>query len=173
MILDVHGGLMTDGHHVHLWHWADGNNQKWTFEPVTINYGFYHIRGFNSGYMDAGNGSQGNPVSLNNFNGNWNQMWNIVDIGNGDFEIISVDTGRVLGVQNSSAATGARVQILQGNNLNSQRWRITRNSDGTYFLSPRHAPDRYIDRRRGHLAIDPFYGDEFQKFHIEAMNMSS
>lgn len=63
-----------------------------------------------------------------------NQMWEVIDQGNGEFSIISQASGKALDVANHNASDGANVQQFRWHNGDNQRWRLERAGNGYYQI---------------------------------------
>jgi hypothetical protein len=74
-------------------------------------------------------------------NGQANQRWQFRDVGGGDFEVVSVNSGRCLDVFGGSGATGDGVRVVQWacNSGTNQRWRIQDPGTGYVQLIARHS----------------------------------
>lgn len=77
-------------------------------------------------YLEAYEFSSANP---------W-QRWQIKYVGNGDYELVDMNSGKLLSIPGSSSQTGLQAWIWPRDNTNGQKFRIQRNADGSYtFLS--------------------------------------
>ena len=56
--------------------------------------------------------------------GQANQRWNVVDLGRGQFAIVSVGSGQVLGVAGGDLRNGASVEQSRWIGSGNQRWRL-------------------------------------------------
>jgi hypothetical protein len=61
-----------------------------------------------------------------------NQKWDVIELGNGEFAILSQGSGMVLDVQGRSTANASNVEQLRWNGGANQRWRLEQ-SGGGYF----------------------------------------
>lgn len=68
------------------------------------------------------------------FGRNPNQLWDVVDHGNGTFSILSQGSGKALDVANQSSADGANVQQYRFHNGDNQLWRLERVDGGFYQI---------------------------------------
>jgi len=68
------------------------------------------------------------------FGRNPNQLWDVIDQGNGQFSIISQGSGRALDVANRDASDGANVQQFRFHNGDNQLWRLQRVDGGHYQI---------------------------------------
>ncbi|MEP7273025.1 MAG: RICIN domain-containing protein [Acidobacteriota bacterium] len=58
------------------------------------------------------------------FAGQRNQRWDVVDVGRGQFAIISQNSGRVLDVSGFSNRNGGNIQQYRWSSADNQRWRL-------------------------------------------------
>lgn len=63
-----------------------------------------------------------------------NQLWDVVDQGNGHFSIVSQGSNKALDVQNNNAADGANIQQFRFANGDNQLWRLERVGGGFYQI---------------------------------------
>ncbi|MGE0101234.1 MAG: RICIN domain-containing protein [Blastocatellales bacterium] len=63
-----------------------------------------------------------------------NQTWDIVDLGNGEYSIISHFSNKVLDVYGGGRGDGANVVQYRWHNGENQRWRIQRTASGFYHI---------------------------------------
>ena len=65
--------------------------------------------------------------------GGSNQLWDVIDLGRGQFSIISQGSNKALTVSGDSG-DGANVEQFRWNGGDTQRWRVERAGDGAYRL---------------------------------------
>ena len=65
--------------------------------------------------------------------GGSNQLWDVIDLGRGQFSIISQGSNKALTVSGGSA-DGANVEQFRWNGGDNQRWRVERAGEGAYRL---------------------------------------
>jgi ricin-type beta-trefoil lectin protein len=71
----------------------------------------------------------GATVQQWSYGGQPNQRWNVIELGRGEFAIVSVGTGRVLEVAGGDLRNGGRVEQNRWVGSPSQRWRIDKKGD--------------------------------------------
>jgi hypothetical protein len=69
------------------------------------------------------------------FAGQPNQRWNVVDLGRGEFAIVGVGSGQVLGVAAGDLRNGASVEHSRWIGSGSQRWRLQKNGAFTEVIN--------------------------------------
>ncbi|MFR8331283.1 MAG: RICIN domain-containing protein [Oscillospiraceae bacterium] len=71
--------------------------------------------------------------------GNSNQMWKLISTSESDvYELCpTVNTGRAVGHKDASTANNAVVQLHTANGSDAQKFKILRNSDGTFCIRTR------------------------------------
>lgn len=102
----------------------------------------YYIRNVNSGkYLDVPNSNSNNGTDLiqYSYNGAINQQFKVVrNTTTGDYSLIPMcATGSAVEITNTSSANDAIVQIWakpSSDYMNSQKFRLARNSNGTYKI---------------------------------------
>ena len=73
-------------------------------------------------------------VQLWQFGGGENQRWDIIDLGRGQYAIISQNSNKALDVAGGSREDGANVQQFRWNGSTAQRWRFERSSGGFFQI---------------------------------------
>ena len=73
------------------------------------------------------------------------QRWVIEDVGEGYYKLINVSSGRALDVESSSPDSGANVWQYAYNDSTAQKWKFTRDEDGSYRIQAACAPERSLD----------------------------
>jgi hypothetical protein len=63
-----------------------------------------------------------------------NQIWDIVDLGRGEFSIVNQGSGMALDVARRDGSDGANVQQFRWHNGDNQRWRLERVGGGFYQI---------------------------------------
>ena len=64
-----------------------------------------------------------------------NQRWNVVDLGRGQFAIVSVGSGQVLGVAGGDLRNGASVEQNRWIGSGNQRWRLQKKGAFTEVIN--------------------------------------
>ena len=88
-----------------------------------------------------------------NFVGAPNQTWDVVDVGNGEFSIISQGSNLALDVARPTPADGANVQQFRWHNGDNQRWRLERVGGGFYQIVS-VSSGKCLDVDAGHIRED-------------------
>ncbi|RDZ34453.1 hypothetical protein C5B89_19055, partial [Haloferax sp. Atlit-47N] len=99
--------------------------------------GRYFLQNTNSWYVadvDAASTDDGGDILQWSFNGNENQLWQLVQNADGTYRIESVNSGKVMDVEGASTADGANVVQWSWQDGANQKWNVVLNSDGTYRL---------------------------------------
>ncbi|MEW9700457.1 M6 family metalloprotease domain-containing protein [Paenibacillus sp. SI8] len=97
----------------------------------------YKLTALNSGKnLDVAGGSTADGANVQQWsnNGNLQQQWKVVDVGNGYYKLISQSSGKVLDVAGGSTADGANVQQWTDNGNAQQKWKIVDVGSGYYKL---------------------------------------
>lgn len=68
------------------------------------------------------------------FGGGANQIWDVIDQGDGGFAIISQGSGKALDVADNRGADGARVRQFRWHNGDNQLWRLERAGAGYFTI---------------------------------------
>ncbi|QRK07519.1 RICIN domain-containing protein [Archangium violaceum] len=85
----------------------------------------------------AGHGTADNTNVLQwSYGGANNQRWTLTHLGNDEYQLIGVESGKALQVTSTSTANGTNVDIHTYTGAANQRWTITATSDGFYRLTP-------------------------------------
>ena len=85
-----------------------------------------------------GHDTSGSIMELWDYNGRDYQKWNLVHVGDGYYEILSVKSGMALCVPSGSADEDEVALIQQPySNLSRKKWKITKSSSGAYILRPK------------------------------------
>ena len=125
-VLDVYGGLVSNGTNVRLWYANSMDAQAWTVSHDKA--GYLTLTNVKSGkVLDAsgGLGRQGDNVVQWTSNAGWNQKWVAVPLKSG---------GDVLDIYNGSKADAANVQIWESNNGDNQKWKVAVDGSGYVTL---------------------------------------
>ena len=72
---------------------------------------------------------RGAQVQQWGYGGQPNQRWNVIELGSGEFAIVSVGTGKVLEVAGGDLRNGGRVDQNRWIGSPSQRWRLQKKGD--------------------------------------------
>lgn len=102
--------------------------------PAPLPNGTYKIINGGSAkamYAATANGSQ---VVQKTATGSSNFKWTVTDIGNGQYRISNVASGRSLGVYGASTADGANIVVWDTNSSNDQKWNIIPLGGGNYTI---------------------------------------
>ncbi len=107
-------------------------------EDESVTSGFYRIRSKYSGlYLDTelNASANGNVIQYTNTGGD-NQLWNICNNGDGEYQLLSFyyNNNKCLYVANSSPYNGANVTVTGNSASAGTRFRIIKNADNTYRI---------------------------------------
>jgi hypothetical protein len=69
--------------------------------------------------------ANGSLIQLWSYGGGANQQWMPVAVGNGQYKLVGVGSGRCLDVPAASAANGVRLQIYDCNGTAAQAFRLS------------------------------------------------
>jgi hypothetical protein len=102
-------------------------------------------KGSNRG-LDVENRSTRNQANIQiwDFNGAPNQMWDVVDLGRGEYSVVSQGSNRVLDALGN--ADGANIVQNRWHGGDNQRWRLVR-SGGGFFQIINVGSDKCLDVR--------------------------
>jgi hypothetical protein len=127
----VHSGKNLDlfnGDYEKVQQWAahNGPNQQWNFEEA--GNGLVYIRCVDTGKaleVMARRPTDGTPVKATELRNAEEQKWRILEVGNGEYSIVS-RFGRALDVHGFSKDDGVALQVWKENRAENQRLRFTR-----------------------------------------------
>jgi hypothetical protein len=121
-LVDVNGGLTTDGTPLVQWAYTGGNAQQW--DIAWQGNGQYRATGVQSGkVMDNGGTSTGNAnFVIQPWNGGTSQLWKILPDSDGRYQFVSVNSGMNMDVFSGSTANGANIVQWAYNGQYDQEW---------------------------------------------------
>ena len=67
------------------------------------------------------------------------QKWTLTHLGNGQYSVTGLASGRVMDVNGGSTANGAKIQLWDSLNGNNQKWIVTPVGDGYFSLTAVHS----------------------------------
>lgn len=118
---------------------------EWIFDNVGETHGItsgdiYNIQAVHSNKMvSVKSSSNANYAQINQSTsapGNQSQRWQLNYIGNGEYKIKDMNSGKLLSIASNSSSTNAYAQLRQSDNTTGQIFKIQEEIDGTYsFLS--------------------------------------
>jgi hypothetical protein len=124
--VDVSSVGTGNGQNVHIWDWANGQNQVFSFERQSDNT--YMIRAIHSNKVLDVSGvstSTGATVHQWEWGGGNNQRWYVVDCGGGYYKFIAKHSGKALDVSGGGKApNGTNVQQWDDNGSDAQRFKL-------------------------------------------------
>lgn len=140
LALDVFGGYGKNGTNVQMYSYHGGCGQNWYIIP---NGNGHTIVSACSGLaldVYGAVGASGTNVQIWQQNNADNQTWTIKStipgaLPDGIYSISAEANGNLALDANSGSNSGENVRIYDKNNSNAQRWKLTGNSDGTYFIT--------------------------------------
>ena len=177
-VLDVSGGLMRNGRKIQLYESNNSIAQKFFLEEVSVPdlSGTIMLRPVSSQRMaaaPAGNSTGNANLEMTKAEaGNNYQKFIVEKADHGYYTLKDKATGKALDVAGASKKPGANVQLYTPNGTNAQKWRIIKNSDGTYTLHSRLRSDLTLTVQRdgsfegANLYLNTRQGLTNQKFHV-------
>lgn len=145
MALDLSNGNTSDGTILQQWTTdTTTGNQRWAVLP-TENANHFKLISWVSGKCESVAGDSTSPHALINeweyVGGDAGQQFDLVDAGNGWFNIRNVNSGLMLDVINASTSNGAQIQQYTADGNDAQLWRLQ--PWGNYFVEA-NVSDRYV-----------------------------
>ena len=106
-------------------------SQTWTFTEVLNGKGFYSIcsygnknRGMDVADFSKENGAQ---VQLYDYLGNPHQQFILYDCGEGYYQLVARNSGKVVEIPQSSKGNGEWIKIYDNNGTHTQQWAVVEN----------------------------------------------
>jgi hypothetical protein len=133
--LDLSGGNMANGAVTNQWSYDyNGANERWTLIPTENNDHFKIVSWVSGKAVSVSGDSTANSAQLVawDYNNDSSQQWDLVDAGNGWYNIRNVRSGLLMDVSGGSTADGAKIQQYANTNTGAQRWRLQ--PWGGYYL---------------------------------------
>lgn len=142
--IDVTDGSTTNGTNMQQWNCSGADNQKWDLADRGAGQ-FSIISKYNGLALDVYGASKANGARVVQWTwgGGSNQKWSFPSAtlstasGPTSGSVITLKgarTGQCLGVQDSSKATGTKMQIQTCSNSSFQQWKATKDAAGDYEL---------------------------------------
>ncbi|MFL5537578.1 MAG: RICIN domain-containing protein [Longimicrobiaceae bacterium] len=110
------------------------------------------------------------------YEGQTNQQWQIVDLGNGYYKIVARHSGRVMDVESASLNDGARVHQWGYDGSTNQQWSINDTGSGTVYFLARHSGKALTVSGSGSITADgvgikqyTYAGTNLQKWYLEVV----
>ncbi|MEV7991284.1 RICIN domain-containing protein [Streptomyces sp. NPDC086077] len=136
MVADVQGPWTSDGVQAHMWHWYNGQSQKWCLDPTENGSSggtFYQVRNYYTGKcLDSGATGYGTLVKQQTCNSGTDQRWYITSKGSYstpdgtqpayEFRSVANGAGYCLDVREFGYADGALLQTWSCSNGRNQRF---------------------------------------------------
>jgi hypothetical protein len=110
----------------------------WSDTGRTIPEGTYQVvNRYGNKPMAALNGSTANGTQLVQwgYNGGNEQKWTLSYLGNSQYKVTGVASGRVVNVSGNSGSNGANLILWDWNGANNEKWTITPIGDGYFRLT--------------------------------------
>jgi hypothetical protein len=79
------------------------------------------------------------------YGGGNNQRWTMTHLGNNQYSIIGVQSGKALDVAGWGTTNGSNVHVWTNGGAANQKWTVTATSGGYYRLTPTHATNMALD----------------------------
>ncbi|WP_299247635.1 RICIN domain-containing protein [uncultured Aquimarina sp.] len=109
----------SDGYTITQQSCNDNNTGKWMLENAET--GYYYIKNIDSGqYMSTTGNNNGDHIEEASFSGNNDQQWEIKEINNCKFNIVSKTSNKCLDLKSGNNADGTRFQLWDCVNTNSE-----------------------------------------------------
>lgn len=109
--------------------WTDGGGPNFRFKITSVGTNIYRITpSMPYGLakcieIDGASTANGAGLIQNNYTGATNQQWSFVDLGNGYFQIINVNSGKALDVPGASTSDGTQIiQYTPNASAYNQQW---------------------------------------------------
>ena len=106
-------------------------SQTWTFTEVMNGKGVYSICSYGNKDrgMDVANASKDNgaQVQLYNYLGNPHQQFILYDCGEGYYQLVARNSGKVVEIPQSSTNNGEWIKIYDNNGTYTQQWAVVEN----------------------------------------------
>ena len=137
-VIDVAGGLMQRGRKIQLYTSNDSIAQQFVLEETALPNmsGTIMIRPASSQRTAAvPKGLSTGHANLETAaaDGGSDYQWYVIEnAGHGFYTVRNKATGKVVDVAGASKKPGTNVQLYTSNGTDAQKWRIVKNSDGTY-----------------------------------------
>lgn len=91
-------------------------------------------------------------IQQNRWKGKREQIWRIKSFDGTHYQVSNGYSGRLMTVANSSTADVATVYQYANQNTDNQKWQFDKNTEGYFFLSPKHAATKVLDINGGSTA---------------------
>jgi hypothetical protein len=108
------------------------------------------------------------------YEGQYNQQWQIVDLGNGYYKLLARHSGRAMDVESASLSNGARVHQWAYDGSTNQQWSISDAGSGTVSITARHSGKALTVSGTGTITDDgvgikqyTYTGTNLQKWYLE------
>ena len=121
---------------------AIGELGLWGDTGRTIPEGTYHaINRYGNKPMAAASGGTANGTKLVQwgYNGGNEQKWTFTHLGNGQYKVTGLASGRVMDVSGNSGSNGANLHLWDWLNANNQKWTVTPIGDGYFRITAVHS----------------------------------
>ncbi len=129
---------MEDKETLQQWTGSNARNQQWDIEDA--GGGYVYIRSGEHGKaleVASNRPTDGTPVFVRNNRSNSDtQKWRIVDVGNGEFMLVS-RTGRALDLAEFNQNDGAKLYVWKETRATNQRFRFARVTQGETYVGGR------------------------------------
>jgi chitodextrinase len=121
---------------------AKDNSNGVTSDSAIVSNEVYKITAKHSGKaldVEGGYTNDGANVQQWTDNGNKQQQWKVVSVGDGYYKLIAAHSGKALDVEKGYTNDGANVQQWTDNGNKQQQWKIVSTGDGYYKLISRNS----------------------------------
>ncbi|WP_455718647.1 cellulase family glycosylhydrolase [Anaerosporobacter sp.] len=121
---------------------ADSSSNGITSDSAIVSNEVYKITAKHSGKaldVEGAYTNDGANVQQWTDNGNKQQQWKVVSVGDGYYKLIAAHSGKALDVAAWGTNDGTNVQQWTDNSQANQQWKIVSTGDGYYKLISRHS----------------------------------
>ncbi len=139
LALDVYGGYAGNGTNIQMYNYHGSCGQKWLIVPNSKGYTIASACSGLSLDVYGGYKNSGSNVQLWQQNDADHQVWQITPtragiLADGIYSIAASANGGLL-LDASNNISGSNVRIYNQANSNMQKWKLTTNNDGTYYIT--------------------------------------
>ena len=120
-VVDISEASLDNGANVQLWSANNVNQQRFNFEAISTDT--YKITAKHSGKALTVDKKTKN-VYQQKYTGAKNQQWQIIEIGDNYYNLVSKENGLVLDIKGGKNKKGQNVQVYKSNGTNAQKFRF-------------------------------------------------
>lgn len=166
--LDAYAAGTENGTNVQIYDYHGGCSQKWIIVPSGKGYTVTSACSGLALDVYGARAESGTNVQLWQQNGNQNQNWKITSaiegaLTPGTYRIVSAGNKNLALDAGNADKSGDNVRIFDQQNSQAQAWKLTYNSDGTYFIA----------NAKSELSLDVYGGFTWDETNIQLFTMHS